>query len=93
MGFEGKGALGDGRCHLNKEGSTEGEEGISLSLCEVVDNRILELIEKEVLSGVEVFGEISEVVDLFETIGISRDFIKDSWVIREMEVNDLAERV
>ena len=58
-GFEGKGALGDDRCHLDKEGGTEGEEGIGLSLGEIVDDRFLELIEVEVLGGVEVFGEIS----------------------------------
>ena len=58
-GFEGKGALGDDGCHLDKEGGTEGEEGIGLSLCEIVDDRFLELIEEEVLGGVEVFGEIS----------------------------------
>lgn len=59
VGFEGKGALGDDRCHLDKEGGTEGEEGIGLSLGEIVDDRFLELIEVEVLGGVEVFGQVS----------------------------------
>jgi len=55
-----------------------------LSLSEIVDNRVLELIEKEVLSGVEVFGEISEGIDFLETIGETRDLVKDSWVIKDM---------